>query len=162
MATITNLSGNNGPLTSIKVPLGKRVLPERAIYGLEGFVNWMINEVPEYVQGRKDAADTPQEQLDAILFKWISGGEMKYDRMFKDLMPASDEVWELKTVDLRIFGWMYQPRVFIAVVGGYTDDYKFPNPKKSYETARNMVVAARNSLNLDEPKYVSGVFDALV
>ena len=77
-------------------------------------------------------------------------------------MPAHDEVWEHKRADLRIFGWMYKPRVFIAVRGVYADDLKGPNPTESYEDAKALVIRTRNELDLDEPKYTGGEFDALV
>jgi len=82
--------------------------------------------------------------------------------MFKDLMPATDEVWEFKTADLRIFGWLYRPRVFIAALLGYADFYKPPSPVGSYEDARKHVMSIRNTLDLDEPKYATGTFDDLV
>src|SRR5690606_40181291 len=64
--------------------------------------------------------------------------------LFKDLMPRSDEVWELKTADLRIFGWLYRPRKFIAVVGGYADDYKGAHNKQNYEDAKRKVLRCRS------------------
>ena len=69
--------------------------------------------------------------------------------MFKDLTPATDEVWEFKTADLRIFGWIYRPKVFIAGILGYADHYKSPSYLRSYDDARNRVVAMRNTLDLD-------------
>ena len=87
---------------------------------------------------------------------------MEYGRMFRDLEPTTDDVWELKTADLRIFGWMYQKRKFIAVRGGYTDDYKEPTKIKNYADDRKEVVKARDALPLDNPKFVRGEFHELV
>ena len=86
----------------------------------------------------------------------------QYDRMFKDLIPDKDEVWEMKTVDLRIFGWIYRPRIFIAVFGDYADLYKGRNSTKSYADALRKVKNARDGLDLDEPKFRGGKFDDLV
>jgi len=77
-------------------------------------------------------------------------------------MPHQDEVWEAKTPDLRIFGWMYKPRTFVAVFGDYADLYKGRNPRKSYDAAVRRVVRTRNDLRLSAPKFVSGTFDELV
>ena len=52
--------------------------------------------------------------------------------MFHDMEPSTDDVWEMKTADLRIFGWMYQRRKFIAVWGGFADRYKEPTKIKNY------------------------------
>lgn len=100
--------------------------------------------------------------MDAILWKWITGAPMQYGRMFKDLMPRQDEVWEMKTPDLRIFGWLYRPRVFIAACLEYADWYKEPTKIKTYGATRNRVVAMRDALDLDEPKFATGQYDALV
>ena len=53
----------------------------------------------------------------------------------------------------------------MAVFGGLTDDYKPQNgnpPKESYREAMERVVWIRDRLALDEPKFVTGEYDALV
>lgn len=121
----------------------------------------MAHVVPTLTTGKLQAAQTPLEQMDDILFKWISGRPMIYTRWIQDLMPDTDEVWELKTADLRIFGWICRPRTFIAVKGGYADDYKKRN-SGLYEAAKKSVIQAREELALDEPKIAKGTFDAIV
>lgn len=162
MATLSILSETGGPLTRLKVPLGKGQLPQRLIYGLPKFMEGLTKDLPTWNCGRLKAAQTPQEQMDSILFTWISGRPVRYGRMFQDLMPDTDEVWEFKTADLRIFGWIYRPRIFIAGFLGYADHYKPPSFLKSFDDARKCVVAKRNALDLDEPKYATGAFDELV
>jgi hypothetical protein len=100
--------------------------------------------------------------MSRLIYRWIAGKEIIYDRMFKDLMPMIEEVWELKTVDTRIFGWMYRPRIFIAVFGDYADLYKGRNVSATYVSARNQVKDARAGLDIDEPKFATGHFDDLV
>ena len=73
-----------------------------------------------------------------------------------------DEVWEMKTADIRIFGWMAAPRKFVAVFADYADSYKGKNAKRSYEDAKKKVIAFRNKLTLDNPKIATGTFDELV
>lgn len=114
------------------------------------------------VTGRVQSAFTPAEQLINRLIQWITGEPMVHDRMFKDMEPQRDGVWELKTADLRIFGWMYKPKKFIAVCGGYTDDYKEPTKIKNYADDKRAVMTARNALPLDGEKFVMGDFDELV
>ena len=62
--------------------------------------------------------------MDDRLYRWATGKEILYTRHFQDLVPRSDEVWEMRTADIRIFGWMYCPLKFIAVFGDYADLYK--------------------------------------
>jgi len=87
---------------------------------------------------------------------------MVWEQHFKDLMPMGTEAWEMKTADLRLFGWMYRPRVFIASSLGYADDYKGYKPKRSYNDAVQHIMTNRNALDLDLPKFTPGVYDALV
>ncbi len=114
------------------------------------------------ITGRVRSDDTPAEQLITRLLQWITGKSMARGRMFQNMKPYSDEVWELKTADLRIFGWMYRPRKFIAVCGGYADDYKEPTKIKNYEDDRDAVIKARDELPLDGDKFTRGKFDELV
>jgi len=139
---------------------GERV--RRWIYGFPEFQNWLQNTLPTLDTGRLQAPDPPQEQVDNIFYRWATGKEIRYSRQFQDLMPGSDEVWEMKTADIRIFGWMYRPLKFIAVFGDYADLYKGKNKSRTYEDARRRVVRERNSLNLDAPKHATGKFDELV
>jgi hypothetical protein len=162
MATLITLSGPDGPLTHVQVPLGIGVQPQRSFYACPEFMRGVEDDLPKWVTGKLNAAQTPQEQMRSILLRWISGREMVWERHFKDLMPMGTEAWEMKTADLRLFGWMYRPRVFIASFLGYADDYKGLKPKRHYSDAVQRVMTSRNSVDLDLPKFTSGEYDALV
>jgi hypothetical protein len=162
MATIDRLLDDDGPLTDVTVPLDRYEYQKRWIYGLPQFVKWLQEDVPRLRTGRLKSDLSPKEQVDHLLYRWITGKEMKYDKMFKDLIPAQDEVWEMKTLDIRIFGWMFMPCKFVAVFGDHADFYKRPNPTKNYSQAVRRVVRERDHLDLDEPKLETGEFDALV
>lgn len=144
------------------MPLKACEQPERGMYGTPGFKKWLEIDLPKLEPGRLSAADSPQEQVDWRLYQWISGKRIVYSKQFKDLMPMKDEVWEMKTVDVRIFGWIYKPLIFICVFADYADLYKGANRSRNYEDAKQKVLAARNSLPLDEPKVATGAFDELV
>jgi hypothetical protein len=127
----------------------------------------MKEDLPGWTTGRLQADQTPQEQFDILLRRWTGNRPpLKYQLHFNDLMPSTDEVWEMKSADLRLFGWVYRPCVFIAAILGYADWYKQPNPKESYEDARRAVSMDRESLdidlNVDGLKLTRGTFDALV
>jgi hypothetical protein len=164
MATLdTLLRQNPAVLHNVTVPLERHEFVCRWVYGLPGFLDWIKDDLPKLQTGRLRASETPQEQFDFILYKWVAGKTVRYDKMFKDLMPAADGVWELKTVDLRIFGWMYRPRKFIAVFADYADLYKGTAAKRSYLSAVKRVKTARDYLDLDQPKIATeSKFDDLV
>ena len=63
--------------------------------------------------------------------------------MFHDMLPREAGVWEMKTADLRYFGWMYQKREFIIARCGYTDDFKDSTKKKTYGEEREEVIKRR-------------------
>ena len=149
-------------IVRVRLKLGRGRFDERKIYAYPPCLQWMRTEVPKMVTGRVNSDFTPAEQLITRLLQWITGESMAQGRMFNDMKPKSDEVWELKTADLRIFGWMYRPREFIAVCGGYADDYKEPTKIKIYADDKKTVIDARNALPLDGKKFVTGDYDDLV
>jgi hypothetical protein len=160
MGTFASLLGKQ--LIPVILRLPRRQFHERKIYAYPGCVEWMRDQVPQMKTGRVASDFSPREQLVERLRQWMAGDPMEYGRMFHDMDPSTDAVWELKTADLRIFGWMYRPRQFIAVRGGYTDDYKQPTKTKNYADERREVVKARDALPLDGNKFVKGDFDGLV
>lgn len=135
---------------------------DRKIYLFPACATWIRTEVPQMVTDRMNAATSPVEQLRERMRQWIAGEAMREGRWFHDLAPKENCIWELKTFDLRIFGWMYRPREFIAVRGGYADDYKEPTKMKTYAEERQHVIAVRDALPLDGAKFATGDFDDLV
>ena len=90
---------------------------------------------------------------------------MAHSRAFSNLKPTKHGVWEMKTADLRIFGWLWRPKIFIAAFAGLADDYKSQEgkpPRESYDEARDRVVWIRDRLDLDPPAYVTGDYNGLV
>ena len=60
-------------------------------------------------------------------------------------------MWEIKTADVRVFGWFYRQDQFIALVGDEAWRVKEYKLVRGYT---DEVVKYREGLNLDEPKYV--------
>ena len=101
---------------------------------------------------REDIA--PRLQAAAILKQYITGRPFIGSRMFKRLSPSSDDVWELRTPDLRFFGWAPMKDVFLAVCGDVFANLK--SDQSLYEAHRISTKAVREKLNLDEPKFLKG------
>jgi hypothetical protein len=160
MATFDSLKGKELIPVILRLPRGQ--FHERKVFAYPDCVRWMRDEVPKMRTGRVASDFTPHEQLVERLRQWMSGDPMEYGRMFHDMDPSTDDVWEMKTADLRLFGWMYRRRKFIAVRGGYADDYKEPTKIKNYADERREVVKARDALPLDDPKLARGKFHELV
>jgi len=66
------------------------------------------------------------------------------------MKPIENDVYELRTPDLRIYGWFRQPGVFIAVCGDTME--KTHNVDGLASAYRRVVEDHRNKLDLDEPK----------
>src|SRR4051812_1731001 len=115
----------------VRLPTGQSQV--RFLYAYPECLKWMKEIVPTLVTGRKTDAQTPAEQLFLRLRQWLSGAPINKGPMFRELKyPQNNDVWELKTTDLRMFGWMYRPRKFIIASHGYTDHYKEPTKIKDY------------------------------
>jgi hypothetical protein len=161
MATPDNIA----TMTRILVPLGRGEFEDRKFYALPSFLRFLQETLPTLEGGVLAATETPRQQMDTVLRKWNAGKPMQYGRMFSTLKPTRYSVWEMKTPDLRIFGWLYRPKVFVAAFAGFADDYKKQNgqpPKESYSAARVRVVWLRGRLDLDPPSFVTGDYDAIV
>jgi hypothetical protein len=161
MATLDSIP----TITRIFVPLKRGEFDEREFYAMPSFMRFLQEILPTLERGVLDANETPRQQMDSVLRRWNAGKPMRRGRAFSTLDPTRYSVWEMKTADLRIFGWLYRPRVFVAAFVGFADDYKKQNgqpPKESYSAARIRVMWLRGTLPLDPPLYVIGDYDALV
>lgn len=162
MATFEKIL-EDGLLVPVTVKLGRGRFYDRKLYAYPECHRWMRQDVPRMVTGRIQSAQTPAQQLILRLAQWLSGDSINSGLMFRELKyPRDHDVWELKTDDLRIFGWMYQSKQFIAAVGRYTDDYKEPTKIRNYADDVRAVATARDALPLEGTKFVRGKFDELV
>ncbi|WP_158704421.1 hypothetical protein [Rhizobium sp. NXC24] len=97
---------------------------------------------------------SPRQQAFAIIKDFIAGKPFPGPRMFKRMRPGSDDVWEMRTADLRFFGWFAAKDCFVAVAGDFFETLK--EDKSRYEAHRLDVLAKRIAIDLDEPKYLKG------
>src|SRR3954464_12789685 len=76
----------------------------RWIYALPDFKSRLLNDLPNWVSHWK-VEQSPNQQMDELSEIFCSGETMAYGHRFKPLVHLGDGVWELKTPDLRLFGW---------------------------------------------------------
>lgn len=79
---------------------------------------------------------------------------MAYSIDVRKLEPHGQHVSELKTEDVRIFGWLAKKGHFVAVCGSLK---KVIPRAKDYAPFIKAVVDFRAALELDEPKTLLGV-----
>ena len=100
-----------------------------------------------------DIENSPAEQLDALIAVYASGLPLTYGWQFKPIRPIGDGVWELKTADLRIFGWFAARDCLIGVVA---DTKEHIREHTLYPGYRGEVTRFRAALELNAPKFIPG------
>jgi hypothetical protein len=151
MATIEELE-TNGTLVKIEVPLDLGYQPWRRIYGLPTFIQWLENDLPLLQTTIIGGDSEPLEQVDAVLNEYVRGDHLSTDHRFKKLSWTPDlSVWEFKTPDIRIFGWVPAIDVFICCFGDHKDQIEL---MRSYGTYQARTSYVRSQMDLNEPKAI--------
>ncbi|MED5545756.1 MAG: hypothetical protein VYD90_10945 [Pseudomonadota bacterium] len=112
-----------------------------------------LNEKVANMQSDWDVEVDPSEQLYELMRHFIVGGRMDYPRQFHQLHHRRDGIWELKTPDLRLFGWFPKRDCFICSDVANATKVKADGAYAGY---CEQAWFARDRLGLDPPKYISG------
>ncbi|MEA1832539.1 hypothetical protein U8607_10635 [Methylobacterium durans] len=142
-----------GAIVRIDVSLGPSRLPMRQLYGTSGFILWLEDRMLHQATSAMGAEATPFEQLDELFYRYISGTTLIHRRDFRCIKPEKNPVWEMKTPDLRIFGWFPMKDCFIAVFGDWADHVKDYDLYRGY---RLEVRRLRRQMDLDEKWFGKG------
>lgn len=112
----------------------------------------ICEDLPSWTS-RWKIAETPTQQFDALMDQYLTGEAMDYGTSIKVLAPTDKHVWEMKTQDLRLFGWFYKKGIFIATALDLADRVKGPNLYNGY---RDEAVRVRSEIDLRPPKCIEG------
>jgi hypothetical protein len=119
----------------------------------------MATEVPMW-GSQHNISVMPLDQFSALASRFVSGSELVFDHDFKSLhryenglRNYDDGVWELKTADVRMFGWFCKMDWFVAVAVDEAWRVKHHNLYGGY---RDAVIRFRAELDLDNPKFIPG------
>ena len=152
MATIEELE-RAGALVKISVRLDPPGVPRRSLFAVPAVIKWLAETLPNVTQFHSDDI-SPRDQVFALLKMFLSGEAMDEGDQFRLMQPIEDDVYELKSSDIRIFGWFYRPAVFIATaVDTMERVHTIQGLSSGY---RNSVKYARQSIELDPPAYIEG------
>lgn len=151
MATLLNLA-KSGQVIKVDPVLGPKELEMRRIYLLPRACKW-ITEVLPATDSSWDLETSPNEQLDALIYEYCSGQPLCIGLRLKALVHLGEGIWELKTPDLRLFGWFTQKDCFIV---SDCDDAGRVKKVPLYRGYCEQAVRLRGALDLDEPKFVTG------
>lgn len=156
MATLHTLI-SAGVVVPIEIELDGQ-LPWRQLYGYPTagppniILRWLHETLPTMIS-QVGTEDTPEEQVYGLLELFAAGDDLTPETMYRLLHPHEDGVWELKTIDVRIFGWFVAKDCFIAVFAG---DATHIHNHGLHHGYINEVIRLRNELDLDSPKFVPG------
>ncbi|CAN7179186.1 hypothetical protein LJR251_000304 [Rhizobium rhizogenes] len=151
MATLTELD-DKGALIWIDIDLESGEQPWRRIYGTPDFIKWLNDTLPNLTTTIVGGDSEPIEQVDAVFHEYIRGDHLSTDERFKRLSWTPDHsVWEFKTPDIRIFGWVPSIDVFICTYGDMKDEIEKLNKYGRYIAQTRYV---RDHVGLNQPNVV--------
>jgi len=89
-------------------------LEERLIYLHPRVAAWMDQNLETLENdGFYDNVPSPQQQADDLFYEFISGADINSDWPPHAMIPNVTGVWELRTADLRFFGWFWRKSIFL-------------------------------------------------
>jgi hypothetical protein len=112
MPTVVELA-RRGVIEAYEPELRHRQQANRLLYGRQRVWEWIETNLPQAVS-EYGSEISPIEQLDDLFNAYCAGESLVFDRQIKPLHHWGDGVWELKTRELRLFGWFCACDVFIA------------------------------------------------
>jgi hypothetical protein len=137
--------------------LSEHEQPERLLYAFPHIIQWLDKTLPSLPSDFKHFMEedlSPLEQVDVLFHDFVSGNDMSYYERSHSMTPTALGVWELKTTDVRFFGWFHAPRCFIiANVDTKARCLEFEGLNGGY---RDNAVFRRRNLDLNEPKFITG------
>lgn len=151
MATIIELA-NSHHLIKLDPDLDQNEQEWRTVYLLPEVLPRLSKELPIWTSTWK-IEQSPAQQLDALWEVFCSGETITYGLSFKPLNHLNDGIWELKTADLRLFGWFPIKDCFICGAVDLAFNVKSYN---LYAGHSNVTSHLRKKLDLDEPKFIPG------
>lgn len=156
MATILDLA-TSGALVKIEVELELGCLPQRSLYAFPVVIRWLDEVLPNLEAAWSPGRQTPLEQVDFLFSEFIGGADISHYERCHIMKPLDGDhfIWELKTPDIRFFGWFAVKNTFVigqVEAAGKIKEFGL------YTGMRNVCVHLRNELDLDAPKFVRGVY----
>jgi hypothetical protein len=157
MATLAKLTAE-GQLVRIGGGLDDREQPCRLLYAFPHVVEWLKSDLPNKLAFYPKTELTPLEQVDEFFHDFVSGEDMAYYHKCHFMTPLSEGIWELKTIDVRMFGWFQIRSIFVIANVNTMDVVKKHHLYAGY---RDDTIRRRNQLSLDNPKFVSGGYSVV-
>ncbi len=158
MATVAQLVAA-GKLIPVKGVLKENEMPFRELYLLPKAAQWMRQTLPNLEpDGFVDGAIWPNQQAFNQFRDFLIGENLNdHDYYPKPMRPKQPEhgIWELRTPDLRFFGWFVAKGRFVISAVAAKSDVADHHLCAGY---RNQAVSDYSNMELDEPKFLIGEY----
>src|ERR1700743_53087 len=141
MTTIEELVEANA-ISRIQVEMHPRDQELRLLYGTPGFIAWLDELAKGSQPERRLGEAPPAEQIDDLFNTFLSGKPLEHMRQFRSIRAEKNAVWELKTPDIRIFGWFLKKDCFVGVFGNWADVIKDHDLYRGYRISIRWVSRA--------------------
>jgi hypothetical protein len=155
MATLAELVGRQE-----LVRLGGGLLPNEQVqgrlYAFPHVIDWFENVLPVLQSELGDGRQDPLEQVDDLVHDFVAGTNLDYWERSHSMRPEVPGVWELKTPDVRLFGWFHLRLTF--VIAEVNTAFKCKK-HDLYPGYRDSVIRRRDALDLNEPKFITGSYE---
>ena len=126
----------------------------RLIYATPRAVQWMEENLEHLdADGYYDHAPSPTQQADDLFYSFISGDDLQNDWPPHVMQPSETGVWELRTADLRFFGWFWRQGVFIVSA---VDQAARCKQYSLYAGYRDQCIWDVRNFGFDDPPFVNG------
>ncbi|MGJ3263753.1 MAG: hypothetical protein ACFE0R_11015 [Salinarimonas sp.] len=145
MPTLLTLE-KRGDIVRLDADLGPRQQAFRRLFVAPTVAQWLQRDLGGRDTSVIGNALSPLEQIDSLFERFVSGRALDHGRQFKCLRPAEKAVWELKTDDVRIFGFFTERDCFVALFANFTDTVKDYGLYRGYV---DEVVRVRTALAID-------------
>lgn len=141
-----------------KLSMGRPVV--KNIYISQSAEAWIHENLKNLKSdGYHHGVEEPREQL-ADIFRRVMTGENINEFHPKTLWRHPDWLHELRTADLRIFGWFWRSTHFL--VGEISVKSNFADKVVTYNGYLESCRALRDFLDLDPPKFIEGEIDDIL
>ena len=153
MATINELV-KQSRLLKLEDVLDPGELEERLIYVHPRVASWIDDNLETLDNdGFYENVPSPQQQADDLFYEYISGADMISDWPPHAMMPDESGVWELRTADLRFFGWFWRKSIFLMTAIDTKDRCLTYSLASAY---RDQCVRDRDEFDLEPPAFCTG------
>jgi hypothetical protein len=153
MTTIQDLV-SSGAVSRIEVEATGREQSHRLLYGTPGFIAWLRDLANGAEPARRVGQATAAEQIDQLFDSFLRGAPLIHTRQFRYIRAEENAVWELKTPDVRVFGWFLKRDCFVCVFGNWADKVKDHELYRGYRIA---IRRLRRELGVEGTLCVRGV-----